>query len=294
MSQHYATPLAFKSALEARLRNLAPSRIVRNRQLLIFERFLARIIKEFDCVILKGGLALELRIDAARTTKDIDLRVEGSPDETLLRLQNAGQLDLGDFMTFEVAFNTDHPDIQNDGMPYTGKRFRVECRLAGKIYGNPFQADVAFGDPVVETIETITAPDTLAFAGIEPPTLPLYPIETHVAEKLHAYTMPRANPNTRVKDLPDIALLASVRAIEADLLRKALELTFKFRKTHAVPSEVPDPPVEWHKTYAKLAKDNGLVWSDLDTVTAAAKAFLNPILADQISRTWDPKAWQWR
>jgi len=32
------------------------------------------------------------------------------------------------------------------------------------------------------------AEDVLAFAGIAPPTLRLYPIETHIAEKLHAYT----------------------------------------------------------------------------------------------------------
>jgi hypothetical protein len=57
--------------------------------------------------------------------------------------------------------------------------------------------------------EVVVAQDVLAFAGIAPPALRLYPIETHIAEKLHAYTMPRKRPNTRVKDLPDIALLAT-------------------------------------------------------------------------------------
>ena len=32
-----------------------------------------------DAVLLKGGLVLELRLERARTTKDIDLRVTGSP-----------------------------------------------------------------------------------------------------------------------------------------------------------------------------------------------------------------------
>ena len=48
------------------------------------------------------------------------------------------------------------------------------------------------------------AEDVLAFAGIAPPTLRLYPVETHIAEKLHAYTLPRPRPNSRVKDLPDL------------------------------------------------------------------------------------------
>ena len=42
---------------------------------------------------------------------------------------------------------------------------------------------------------TATADNILGFAGVAPPVLRLYPIETHIAEKLHAYTMPRARPN---------------------------------------------------------------------------------------------------
>lgn len=52
------------------------------------------------------------------------------------------------------------------------------------------------------------AEDLLAFAGIAPPTLRLYPIETHTAEKLHAYTMPRRRPNSRVKALVDVTKAA--------------------------------------------------------------------------------------
>ena len=34
------------------------------------------------------------------------------------------------------------------GMQYEGVRFQAVCRLAGKLYGNPFGIDVAFGDPI--------------------------------------------------------------------------------------------------------------------------------------------------
>jgi hypothetical protein len=187
----YASPEAFKQALEQRLRSSAKTgaEFARKRQLLVFDRFLARIVAVLgDAATLKGGLVLELRLERARTTKDVDLRMVGSPDDVLAKLQEAGRQNLGDFMAFEVGPDDDHPEIQNDGMQYDGLRFRAECKLAGKLYGQPFGVDVAFGDPILGEPEVVVAEDVLAFAGIAPPTLRLYPIETHIAEKLHAYS----------------------------------------------------------------------------------------------------------
>jgi Nucleotidyl transferase AbiEii toxin, Type IV TA system len=101
---------------------------------------------------------------------------------------------------------------------------------------------LAFGEPMLGEPDVVAADDVLAFAGIAPPTLRLYPIETHIAEKLHAYTLPRRRPNSRVKDLPDLALLATAGPLDAVRLRAALEQTFAFRKTHALPAAIPDAP----------------------------------------------------
>jgi hypothetical protein len=60
-------------------------------------------------------------------------------------------------------------------MQYDGLRFRAECRLAGKVYGQPFGVDVGFGDPIFGEPDVVVADDVLAFAGIAPPTLRLYP-----------------------------------------------------------------------------------------------------------------------
>src|SRR5207244_2832156 len=150
----------------------------------------------------------------------------GSPENVLDRLQEAARRELDDHLTFEVGPDADHPEIRNPGMLYDGLRFRAERRLAGKLFGQPFGVDVAFGDPLIGEPDIVVAENSLAFAGIQPPTLRLYPIETHIAEKLHAYTLPRPRPNTRVKDLPDVALLAGVREIERARLRRAIEQTF--------------------------------------------------------------------
>jgi hypothetical protein len=174
--QTYSSPAAFKQALEQRLKAASKDGVdfARRRQLLVFDRFLARASAVLGkSVLLKGGLVFELRLERARTTKDVDLRVTGSPAKLLANLQEAGRQDLGDFMTFEVVPDAEHPTIENDGMPYDGQRFRAECRLAGKLYGQRFGVDVGFGDPILGEPDTVTADDLLDFAGIAPPVLQL-------------------------------------------------------------------------------------------------------------------------
>ncbi|HTR52772.1 MAG TPA: nucleotidyl transferase AbiEii/AbiGii toxin family protein [Kofleriaceae bacterium] len=150
-------------------------------------------------------------------------------------------------------------------------------------------------DPIHDAPETIVADDLLGFAGIAPPTIRLYPIETHIAEKLHAYTLPRTRPNSRVRDLPDLALLGTIRSLEAARLRAAIEQTFVFRATHDRPNILPVPPPEWRAPYASMATEDSLPWSTLDDVYEAAKAFVEPVLSDascppiwsSISRRWE-------
>jgi hypothetical protein len=178
-------------------------------------------------------------------------------------------------------------------MAYEGQRYRVTCSFAGKPYGQPFGLDVAFADPILGEPDIVTADDVLGFAGIAPPSLRLYPIETHIAEKLHAYTLPRARPNSRVKDLPDIALLAGAREIEAGRLQTALEQTFGARKTHGLPTSVPAPPSGWAAPYARMVEEDELRWRDLATLLHAVASFLDPVLGGKASRNWIPSSWRW-
>lgn len=63
MTREYQTAAAFKQGLEQRLRATSSSGVdhARRRQLVVFDRFLARIALELgDAVTLKGGLAVEL------------------------------------------------------------------------------------------------------------------------------------------------------------------------------------------------------------------------------------------
>lgn len=235
---------------------------------------------------------LELRLSRARTTRDLDLSLNGDPDSALDALTRAGALDLGDRLTFRVAPDREHPRIDVEGMVYGGRRFRAEAQLAGKPYGLPFGVDVAAGDVLTVAPDVVEGSRFLMFAGVEPARLRIYPREAHVAEKLHAMTLPRPRPNSRVKDLPDLALLAQTGPFEAATLRTALERTFAFRKTHPLPPHLPAPPAPWERAYAAMAASDDLPWRTLDDVLAAVRAFIDPLLA-RPAGAWAPRSWQW-
>jgi hypothetical protein len=77
-------------------------------------------------------------------------------------------------MVFTVAPHAEQPEITNEGMVYEGQRYRVDCALAGKPYGQPFGLDVAFADPIFGEPDILVTDDVLSFAGIEPATVRLY------------------------------------------------------------------------------------------------------------------------
>jgi hypothetical protein len=293
----YATPEGFKQALETRLRKEARSVGVgmgRLRQVLIFERFLARVFSVLgERVVAKGGVVLELRLARARTTRDVDLGFSGDLDGVLGALTRAGELDLGDRISFRIEPDREHPTIEAEGMIYGGRRYRAEARLAGRLYGLPFGVDVAAGDAITVAPDIVEGSRLLAFVGLDPVRLRVYPRETHVAEKLHAFTLPRSRPNSRVKDLPDLALLGQTGAFDAVTLHAAIERTFAFRKTHPAPTRLPDPPAEWQGPYSRMAGSDDLPWPTLADVLAAARAFLDPVLIGTSAAKWDPAGWRW-
>jgi hypothetical protein len=96
-----------------------------------------------------------------------------------------------------------------------------------------------------------------------------------------------------VKDLPDLALLAQTGSFDRAVLRTALEATFTFRDTHALPLVLPPPPASWGAPYARMARDNDLPWTSLEEVTRAAGAFLDPVLGEG-GGSWSPELWTWR
>lgn len=297
MSRTYSTAAAFKQALDARLKEEAShlgQPIARVRQTLVFERLIARVLaRRTGDVIVKGGVVVELRTAGARTTKDIDLWWRGNAASVLDELRAAGTGTELDPFAFEVMRDRRRPDLTAAGMKYDGQRFRVQAKLAGRPFADPFGVDVAFAEPLGESPDEIVGRDYLGFAGIAPPRIAVYPRAAHIAEKVHALTLPRKRPNTRVKDLPDIALLAQIGPLKVSAMRAALARTFAHRATHELVTAVPDPPLGWAPVYERMARSDGLRWTTLDELLDAIRAFLDPVLAGARIDTWNAEAWAW-
>lgn len=260
----YKTPTALRRALEDRL--LAAVRrdggdIQRMRRQAAFDRLLCRLFYEPDAPwLLKGGYAMELRIRAARTTRDVDLAIRNLPTEKwndvaiLGLLERAVSVDIQDGFEFAIGA----PMMDLDAAPYGGSRFPVEAQMAGRRFAN-FHLDVSAGDVLREPFEILEGQDWLGFAGIAKAEVRAISHEEQFAEKLHAYTVPRTGRrNTRVKDLVDMVLLLDSGKMNPTRLRENIKATFRRRGTHEVPQSLLPPQEDWTAPFSALAVECGL------------------------------------
>jgi hypothetical protein len=281
----YSSARAFRQALEDRLRTNYPShQLPRLRKMIAFERFMARLDDQW---ILKGGYALQLRTERARTTQDIDLlaqkisRTEGT--ETLL---NKVQQELDDYFEFAVK-----PTDQSINWGIT-VRFRVTARLAGRVFER-FHIDVGYDDPIIEPVEYLMPPAYLEFAGIEPTPIPCYPVSQHIAEKFHALVRPRPAESSRVKDLVDILLFADMyNGLHAKSLYAAIQAVFD-AYDDIVPNQLGQIPAAWKPKYNQFTRNLDLPFSDFTEAMEATKNFINPILDENRKGNWNPENWRW-
>jgi hypothetical protein len=284
---------AFRQALEDRLRGQSVQEgtpLVRLRKAVAFERFLARLmLAQPGTWLLKGGLALQWRLgNVARTTQDVDLLVTRPGQDMHLALVQAALLDLGDWFRFLVQ-----QPASEDTAP-AGARFLVQALLDGRPFER-FHVDIGWGDPVLEPGELLAPPPLLGFADIQAAPIVCYPLSQHLAEKVHAYTLPRrAGDNSRVKDLVDMLLIAKTASFRGLTLRQALLATFAARGTHALPECLPDPPSAWAVPFREMSRNMEIKEHALAAAMTAVRSFLDPLLQDHPQAEWDPLAWTWR
>jgi hypothetical protein len=290
-AKRYATAVAFRRALEDRLQDIVGKENVdsqRLRRQVAFDRLLARLFKAAQpralTWVLKGGYAMELRIKAARTTKDIDLtmrsvfsseekKVDRKNMAVLEKLQEVAAFSSDDFFVYTIG----EPIADLDAAPYGGTRFPVEARLDGRVFVG-FHLDVGIGDAVMEPLEVIEGRDWLGFAGIASPSLYMIPREQQFAEKLHAYTLPRKGAvNSRVRDLVDMVLLIQSSTLTRNKVIEAIRVTFELRKTHRIPGTLPAPPADWQKPYEALARECGLS-AQVEDAFEILRTFAEPIV----------------
>lgn len=270
VSQEYKTAVAFRQALEQRLKRIAEERgtpLNTVRLNVTIERLLARLFATADPPwLLKGGYAMELRYRPnARATTDVDLSVASRPAaadqiaELREHLLEAAARDLADFFVFRVG----PASTELQGAPLGGARFPVEATVAGRVFAR-FHVDVGVGDVLTGEPEALMGEDLLAFAGVAPASVLAIPKAQQFAEKLHALTYPwSGRTNTRSKDLVDLVALIDRAQLDPVKTLDSVRRTFETRRTHEVPGEIPAPPDAWAKEFAAMAEEAGIAERDL-------------------------------
>jgi predicted nucleotidyltransferase component of viral defense system len=201
----------------------------------MIERLVARLVADKSLnqrLVFKGGF-VGLRIyDSTRYTVDLDaLLVKSDIESTLKLVRENAESDLGDGVWFRFE---DQIDLATQG-EYGGIRHVYRAGI-GELLKNMSRAqivhfDLGIGDPVTPgPIKMELSP--LLKSG-EDFSWSVYPIETIIAEKLHAL-ITHGNINSRSKDIYDLSIF--LPKANASTLGKALRRSFSFRETDLPPS----------------------------------------------------------
>jgi hypothetical protein len=282
--REYATPAAFRAAVETTLRERArrlgvPAYIVRRQAAL--ERLIVRLTKVTpDRWAVKGGMALETRLgERARVSVDLDADHVHGVEAARADLQRAAVEDIGDHFGFAIVGSE---ELREAGIGLA-VRYKLESSLAGRPF-EPLQVDVSISVPDPWDAQPARRPGLLTAVGLDPIDVLLVPLERQVAEKLHAFTRTyKGGGTTRGRDLVDLLLVFQNQRVDAVLLEDVIRRVFDQRATHPVPDRLPPPPRELAVSYRREAERVGLP-TDLDDVHRLLAAWLDPVLAEIQSR----------
>lgn len=196
----------------------------------ILERLVARLTADADLqkhLVFKGGFVGLKVYNSARYTVDVDALVIVADVESILKsAKRCVETELDDGVWFQFE---DQVDLATQG-EYGGIRQIYRAGI-GEVLKNLNKAqvvhfDVGIGDPVTpgpmstETSSLIIPDSSLSWQ--------VYPVETIVAEKMHAL-ISHGDINSRSKDVYDLAFL--LPKADADILAQALKRCFEFRET---------------------------------------------------------------
>jgi hypothetical protein len=297
----YRTPAAFRNALKARFGQIARTdrrySLDELQRQFGYDRALARLFTSDDGErwVLKGAGALLARLDAARHSKDVDVFFDATRDaevdDAVDALQAALRIDLGDHFAFDV---TRIAPLQEEAK---GARVNLSARLGPTPFAI-FHMDVVVATAMTGTPDLISPLTPLSIDGLVRPHYRVFPVPDHLADKLcatvGAYSQGgKPASSTRVKDLVDIAIIASTQTVGAQALRKAVVTNAAWRGL-GLPERfaVPDP-VGWAARYPRIAAEApGPIPNYSDAVRIAGRLF-DPILGAATTGKWDPLTQAW-
>jgi hypothetical protein len=288
------TPDGRRASLLVRMNNAARDAGVVPRRIhlvVAIDRLLVRLLEAAPGGwVVKGGYANQLRRpDDARLTEDLDLRIDAAIETAPELLASGFATDLADDFSYEVAASP----APLDGPPGGGLRFVVIARLAGTELVR-FKVDVSAADVVVGEFESYHSDPVLERLGFRRSRFPVYPINQHVAEKLHALTLPRDVENTRARDLVDLVWFIRHFTFRSEALAIACIATFDRRATHPWPPVIDVPPESWSRPYAMWRAELFLPEPTPAAAASSVRGFLEPVYFGTAGVSWDPVRQLWR
>ena len=200
----------------------------------MIERLVARLVSDKNLskhLVFKGGF-VGLRVyNSRRYTIDLDaLLVKTDIESTLKTVREKATVNLDDGVWFKFE---DQVDLTTQG-EYGGIRQIYRAGI-GEMLKNHKKAqiihfDLGIGDPItpgpkkMETLSLLPKSEDISWS--------VYPMETIIAEKLHAL-ITHGNINSRSKDIHDLSVF--LPRADAMILFEALKKCFTFRNT-----EIPE------------------------------------------------------
>lgn len=156
-----------------------------------------------------------------------------------------------------------------------------------------FKVDVSAADVVVGEYESYFSDSVLERLGFRRSRFPVYPVNQHVAEKLHALTLPRDVENTRARDLVDLIWFIRHFSFRSEALAIACIATFERRATHPWPPVIDVPPESWTRPYGVWQAELELAEATPAAAAASLRHFLEPVYFGVTGLSWDPAALEW-
>ena len=220
-------------AITAKLRRYADEhKVAFNRVLMLFllERAAYRLTLEpllAPALTFKGGFVAVRVYASTRYTTDLDAALDGIERNDATDLAKVAMArDIGDGVWFRLH--------ETSGLTMHGENGGVRLAFRGGLGLPPakvekaqiIQIDLSFGaDPVTPPAKTVSTPFVIGEGHL---SWAVYPIETVIAQKLHALVS-RAEGSSRAKDVYDLFIF--LPRADPEHLAAALKSTFAHRQT---------------------------------------------------------------
>lgn len=203
----------------------------------LIERLVARLINDEHlqkALVFKGGFVSLKVYKSPRYTVDLDaLLVKSNLEKTLETAKEAAAEDLGDGVWFHFEEQIDLATQGEYGGIRQVYRAGIGERLKQVRKAQIVNFDLGIGDPVTPGPVAIKTPSLLSGEEL---SWAVYPMETIIAEKLHALVT-RGDANSRSKDIYDLYLF--LPKAHPKTLMDALSRCFTYRKTE-LPESLSD------------------------------------------------------